>query len=107
MLCTGVPERIKKSMLDFTAINLTAINVTWSKPMDNNSPIRNYTVKCDKCPTKSITVDASVTNIVITGLSPGIEYKLSVAAANAIGSGENSGNIVAYSATPGMDHKLY
>ena len=63
-------------------------------------------MKCDNCPTKSIPVNASDTNIVITGLTPGVQYNLDIAAANVFGKGPDSMNIEAYSARPGMDHKL-
>ena len=105
LFSTGVPEKIKRGKLQYNPINLTAIRLTWAEPLDSNSPIINYTVSCDKCPTKSITVDTNVT--VITGLIPGVEYKLNVAAVNAFGRGPDSVAVTAQSATSGVNHKLY
>ena len=101
---TGPPERIKRGKIKYNAINLTAINLTWAEPFNSNSPITHYVVSCDKCPTPLSDVYTNVT--VIVGLTPGVEYKLNVAAVNAIGSGQDSVNINAESATPGMNYKL-
>ena len=101
---TGPPERIKRGKIKYNAINLTAINLTWAEPFDSNSPITHYIVLCDKCPTQLSDVDTNVT--VIVGLIPGVEYKLNVAAVNGFGRGQDSVNINAQSATPGMNHKL-
>ena len=61
-------------------------------------------MSCDKCPTRSSTVYANVT--VIGGLTPGVEYKLNIAAVNVFGRGSDSPTVTAQSATPGVHHKL-
>ena len=100
---TGVPDKIRgQNKLEYNPVSLTAVNLTWGQPFDNNSPIINYIVSCDICPTTSTVLDANVTNLVIDGLTPGVEYKFNVAALNILGAGLDSNTVNALSATPGI-----
>lgn len=107
LLHTGVPEKIRgQNRLAYKAINLTAVNLTWGKPFDRNSPITSYIVMCDNCPTTSSAVDANVTELVISGLTPGVEYAVNVVAVNNIGEGPDSNTVMASSATQSIA-KIY
>ena len=62
-------------------------------------------MSCDKCPTQ---LNIAYTNVaVIAGLTPGVDYKFNIAAVNALGKSQDSVNVNAQSATPGMNHKLH
>lgn len=97
LLHTGVPDKIKgQNKLQYNAINLTAVRLTWGAPSDNNSPITGYIVLCDECPSRM--VEPSVTDVVIDGLTPGKEYTFNVVAVNDIGNGSVSNTVMAQSA---------
>lgn len=103
LLYTGVPDKIKGSKrLEFDAINLTAVILSWSQPFDSNSPITSYIVSCNECHTPSNMTIVNVTNVVINGLTPGVEYLFSVLAVNDIGKGPDSNSVKIQSATPGI-----
>lgn len=103
---TDVPDKIVKSnRLRYNPVSLTSVNLTWGEPFDGNSPITNYTVSCGNCPMTSVVVDSNVTELVVIGLTPGVEYEFKVAAVNKFGRGQDSNTIMAQSATPGMVNK--
>ena len=47
-------------------------------------------------------VDGNVTELVISGLTPGVVYTFNVAAVNEFGTGQDSNTVMAQSASPGM-----
>ena len=107
LLYTDVPDKIAKSnRLRYNPVSLTSVNLTWGEPFDGNSPITNYTVSCDNCPMTSIVVDSNVTELVVSRLTPGVEYEFKVAAVNKFGRGQDSNTVMAQSATPGMVNKI-
>ena len=108
LLYTGVPDKINKlNRLKYNPVSLTAVNLTWGEPFDGNSPITNYTVSCGNCSTTTYVVDGSVTELVISGLTPGVVYAFNVAAKNKFGKGPDSNTVMAQSATPSMLDNLY
>ena len=101
LLHAGVPEKIKGSKTRISVLNLTAINLTWGQPFDNNRPITSYIVSCDACRPSTLTVDGNVTSVVVSGLTPGDKYTFTVVAVNSIGNGPMSNSIEAQTATQG------
>ncbi|XP_065904635.1 receptor-type tyrosine-protein phosphatase S-like isoform X2 [Dysidea avara] len=81
------PDRVRDIAISVT--NLTAVNITWSKPDDNNSPITHYVVRCRKCRISPVEVKDD-TFVVIDGLMPDYFYEFSVAAVNEISEGRKS-----------------
>lgn len=107
-LYTDVPDKITKSnRLKYNSVSLTSVNLTWGEPFDGNSPIISYNVSCGICPNTSIMVNGNVTELVVSGLTPGVEYEFKVAAVNKFGRGQDSNTVNAQSATPGMSSSLY
>jgi len=108
LLCTGAPDKIKgPKRLEFNAVNLTAVNLRWTQPFDNNSPITGYILSCKECRTLSNVTVGNVTNVVINGLTPGVGYQFSILAVNDIGKGPDSNPVKIQSATPGINKYLY
>ena len=100
---TDVPDKIRgQNKLEYSPVSLTAVNLTWGQPFDNNNAIINYIVSCDICHTTSTVVDANVTNLVIDGLTPGVKYVFNVVAVNSLGPSPDSNNVNALSATSGI-----
>ena len=90
----------------YVVTNLTAVNITWSKPADNNSPITHYVVTCvRKCSLPSVEVKDD-TFAIIDGLAPDSSYDFTVAAVNDIGEGRKSESIEIQSADSGMSRKM-
>ena len=105
-LYTDVPDKIAKSnRLRYNPVSLTSVNLTWGEPFDGNSPIISYNVSCGICPMTSIMVNGNVTELMVGGLTPGVEYEFNVAAVNKFGRGPGSNTIMIQSATPGMVNK--
>ena len=71
----------------------TKVNLKWSKPNDNGSPISSYRITywdVDTGETKKKTVDGSTTTSQITKLTNGLSYAFKINAVNAIGQGPDS-----------------
>ena len=95
LLYTGVPDKINKSnKLKYNPVNLTAVNLTWGEPFDGNSPITGYVMSCGNCSTMTFVVDGNVTELVISGLTPGVVYVFNVAAKNKFGKGPDSNTVM-------------
>jgi len=66
------------------------VTVSWTAPVDDGgSPLLSYTVTAQPGG-RTCTVDAPNTSCIVTGLINGTEYTFTVAATNAVGTGEGS-----------------
>ena len=92
---------VPDAVIDLRAIRSDSkVLLSWSKPIDNGSPITNYVITYWKVGTDTFnkkTLSSSVTSGQITGLINGISYAFKINAFNEIGSSPDS-NIE--SATP-------
>ena len=99
------PNRVRD--VAYMVTNLTAVNITWSKPDDNNSPITHYVVMCvKKCSLPSVEVEDD-TFVIIDGLAPDSSYEFNVVAVNDIGEGRRSDSIEIQSANSGIYIYIY
>ncbi|MCW2699438.1 MAG: hypothetical protein JWQ45_973 [Blastococcus sp.] len=79
-----------------------ALNVEWTAPDDGGSPLTRYVLSVyrdgDSRPLQQATLGRSVTEVTVSGLTPGTRYSFTVAAVNAAGTGPASERSVAVAA---------
>jgi len=105
ILYAGKPDQVRD--LAYVVTSLTAVNITWSKPDDNNSPVTHYVVACGRKYTLQSVEVKDDTFVIIDGLVPGYLYGFTVAAVNDIGEGRKSDIIQIQSANSGMPRQMF
>ncbi|CAI8012050.1 Titin, partial [Geodia barretti] len=104
---TGVTDSLildKVRDLNAVAVNSTAIMVTWTEPViepETTAPVEMYRIMFSSpSRTETLTVPASETSVVLTGLDIGTDYSITVEGINSAGDGASDSEDVAADIDP-------
>ena len=96
---SDLPDVVDNTTVVSTFLSLLFINLTWSPPAENNSPITMYTVtycsnRYDYCYTEMCTVPH-----VLLDVTSNTRYTLNITATNEVGTSDASEQIVIFGVT--------
>ncbi|XP_026510348.1 protein sidekick-2 [Terrapene carolina triunguis] len=89
-----LPHAPENPVATLSPLEKRAINLTWAKPFDGNSPLLHYILEVSEnnapWTTLMASVDPEATSVVVRGLVPARSYQFRLCAANDVGKGQFS-----------------
>ncbi|CAM4647931.1 unnamed protein product [Lepidochelys olivacea] len=89
-----LPHAPENPVAVLSPLEKRAINLTWAKPFDGNSPLLHYILEVSEnnapWTTLMASVDPEATSVVVQGLVPARSYQFRLCAANDVGKGQFS-----------------
>uniref|UniRef100_A0A8C3T571 Sidekick cell adhesion molecule 2 n=1 Tax=Chelydra serpentina TaxID=8475 RepID=A0A8C3T571_CHESE len=89
-----LPHAPENPVAALSPLEKRAINLTWAKPFDGNSPLLHYILEVSEnnapWTTLMASVDPAATAVVVRGLVPARSYQFRLCAANDVGKGQFS-----------------